>query len=431
MIERYTRPEIGAIWKDENRFSIWLEIELLACEAKSLRGGVPKSAVKRMRANASFDVDRINEIEARTHHDVLAFIGNVCEYIGEDSQYFHQGLTSSDLLDTTLAIQMKRASAIINKGIKRLLKATSELAKKYKHTPMMGRSHGIHAEPITFGLKALVWYTELERCAERFRQSVKSISVGKISGAVGTFAFIDPQVEEYVCKKLGLKPAPVSTQVVQRDRHAHFVCAMAMLGSTMDKIATEIRNLQRTDVREVEEPFRKGQRGSSAMPHKRNPIICERITGMARLLRSNAQAALENVALWHERDISHSSVERVILPDCTIMLDYMLDKFSGVLEGLQVYPDAMLNNIDKVHGLIYSQRVMLALGKAGVERDKAYDMVQRNAMQVWKKKKDFKTIIKADKEIRKYLKVAEINDCFNVNHHLRHVDTIFKRVKLI
>jgi adenylosuccinate lyase len=428
MIERYTLPEMGAIWSEENKFQKWLEFEVLACEALAEMGEVPREAVGRIRDKAAFEIERVKEIEEETNHDVIAFLTNVAEHIGNDSRYVHLGLTSSDLLDTTLACQLKEAGALLLKRIDALRAAIKKRALEHKHTVMVGRSHGIHAEPITFGLKLLVWYDELRRRRELLERAVETVSVGKLSGSVGTFAHQPPSVEAYVMEKLGLAAAPVSNQVVQRDRHAEFVGACALAAASLDKFATEIRNLQRTDVLEVEEPFKKGQKGSSSMPHKRNPIMCERVSGMARLLRGHAIAAMENVALWHERDISHSSVERVILPDATITLDYMLVKFAAIVEGMVVYPEHMQRNMDKVHGLIYSQKLLLELARAGLSREDAYALVQGAAMETWETEKPLEETVRARKEITSRLDEETLAGCFTIDNFIREVDTIFDRV---
>lgn len=430
MIERYSLPEISHIWTDEYKLSKWLEIEILACEAQAQLGIVPESALKTIKEKADFDIERMKEIEAEIRHDVIAFLTTVAEYVGEDSRYIHLGMTSSDILDTTLSIQLRDAGTLILEKMNDLREAIGKRAKEHKYTVMIGRSHGIHAEPITFGLKLAVWYAEMERNIHRMERAIEGTSYGQISGAVGTFAHMDPFVEEYVCEKLGLTPAPISTQIVQRDRHAEFLTTLAVIGSSLDKFATEIRNLQRTDVREAEEFFSKKQKGSSAMPHKRNPIVCERVSGLARILRSNSIAALENVPLWHERDISHSSVERVILPDSTIALYYLLHKFTDVVENLLVYPDRMKHNIDKMKGLVFSQAVLLELAKKGIKREEAYRMVQRNAMKVWEGNHTLEALISNDEEITNILTKTEIDRCFDIERHLKHVDFIFKRVGL-
>ncbi|MDH4037582.1 MAG: adenylosuccinate lyase [Candidatus Krumholzibacteria bacterium] len=428
MIERYTLPEMGRIWSEDNKLAKWLEFEILACEALAELGEIPAEAVQRIRKKAAFEAARVKEIEDVTHHDVIAFLTNVAEHIGNDSRYVHLGLTSSDLLDTTLACQIKEAGELLLKRMADLRAVVKARALEHKNTVMVGRTHGIHAEPITFGLKLAVWYDELGRRERMLRAALETVSVGKVSGSVGTFAHASPQVEEYVTRKLGLKPAPASTQVVQRDRHAEFVSALAVAAASLEKMATEVRNLQRTDVLEVEEPFRKGQKGSSSMPHKRNPIICERVAGMARLVRGYAVAATENVALWHERDISHSSVERVILPDATITLDYMLVKFTGVVKDLVVYPERMLANMEKAHGLVYSQKLLLELARAGLSREDAYALVQEAAMETWESGKPFEETVRARKGITSKLEKATLDAVFDLDHYLREVDSIFKRV---
>jgi len=434
MIPRYSRPKMAAIWEPANRFAIWLTIEVLACEAWAELGVVPKDAVAEIKARATFDmaalVPRIDEIERRTKHDVVAFTEAVAEQIGPASRYIHLGLTSSDILDTCLACQMQQAADLLLEDVAALEVALAALAVKHKRTPMMGRTHGIHAEPTTFGLKLAMWLMEVRRAKERLARAREVASFGKLSGAVGTFANVPPQVEEYVCAKLGLKPEPISTQIIQRDRHAEYLAALGIVGSSLDKFATEIRHLQRTEVREAEEPFGEGQKGSSAMPHKRNPVSCEQISGLARLLRSNVQAGMENVALWHERDISHSSVERVILPDGTILLDYLLVKFRDIVQGMRVYPEQMQRNLNATHGVIYSQQVLLALSKAGATREAAYAMVQRNAMRAWDTGEEFRALLLADADVRAVLSPAEIESCFDLEYHLRHVDAIFRRVGL-
>jgi adenylosuccinate lyase len=431
MIERYTLPEMGKIWTDEHRLELWLKIEIAACEGWAKLGKIPQEAVEVIREKASFSWERVQEIEEITHHDVLAFLTNLSETVGDEAKYIHLGLTSSDVLDTALSLQMVEAADILLNKLEKLEAALKKRALEHKDTLMMGRTHGIHAEPITLGLKFALWYEEIKRQKARMNYAREEVRVGKISGAVGTFANIEPEVEEWVCQALDLNPAPVSTQVLQRDRHAFYLTTLAGVASTLDKIATELRNLQRTDVHEVEESFAKGQKGSSAMPHKKNPITGERISGLARVIRGNAQTALENVALWHERDISHSSAERVILPDSTIALDYMLHKMTQLIEGLQVYPEQMLENIGKVVGLIFSQRVMLTLVEKGISRENAYAWVQRNAMKAWDTKVEFKTLVLNDTEIREYLNEEEISGLFDYGYHTKHVDTIFKRAGLL
>ena len=428
MISRYTRPQMGRIWETENRFAKWLDVEIAACEAMAEEGLIPKKAVKNIKKTARFDVDRILEIEEKTKHDVIAFLTNVAEYVGPDSRFIHMGLTSSDILDTSFAMLLKEAMALIIEDVKGFMAAIKARAFEHKNTVMIGRSHGIHAEPITFGLKLAVWYAEMKRNLKRLEAALDTISYGKLSGAVGTFANVSPAVEASACKKLGLKPAEISTQILQRDRHAEYFTALAILAGTMEKMAVEIRHLQRTEVLEAEEPFEKGQKGSSAMPHKKNPIGCENIAGLARLVRSNAIAAMENMALWHERDISHSSVERVIGPDSTILIDYMRHRLGRIVKNLVVYPDHMTENLNKMKGLIYSQQVLLKLADLGLERQEAYEMVQRNALKVWDTGRDFQSLLLEDKEIRKHLTKKDITEIFNLEYHLKHVEAIFQRV---
>ncbi len=428
MIPRYSREQMARIWSPEERYRKWLDIEILACEALAAKGEIPKKALKNIKAKARFDAARVEEIEKTVKHDVIAFLTNVAEYVGEDARYIHMGLTSSDILDTSLAVLLKEAADILLADIDKLLAVLKKKAFKYRKTLMIGRSHGIHAEPTTFGLKMALWHQEMQRNRTRLLRAKDVISYGKISGAVGTFAFIDPSVEAYVCRKLGLRPAPVSTQIVQRDRHAEYFSMLAIVASSIDKFATEIRHLQRTEVREAEEYFSPGQKGSSAMPHKRNPVLSENLSGLARLVRSYAVAALEDVALWHERDISHSSVERVIAPDATILLDFMLGRFTGMMENLLVYPERMLANLNLTRGLIFSQRVLLKLIDKGMSREAAYAMVQRNAMKTWSEGGDFKSLLLADKEFQSRLKPADIEEAFRVENFLNHVDDIFNRV---
>lgn len=430
MISRYTTPELEKIWSDENKFKLMLEIEILACQSMAEMGKIPSDAVKTIRKNARIDIKRIREIEKTTHHDVIAFLQQIEESVGPQAGYIHRGMTSSDVLDTALSLQMRESLEIILDDLRNLANVFKKRARTYKHTLMVGRTHGIYAEPVTFGLKLALWYSDTLRNIKRIEELVPVISVGKISGAVGTYANVSPQVESYVCGKLGLQAAPVSTQVLQRDRHAQFMTVLGIIASTIEKFATEIRSLQRTDIREVEEYFSKGQKGSSAMPHKRNPIVCEQLCGLARVVRGNVTAALENIALWHERDITHSSVERIILADSSILMDYMLKKFIGIAEHLTVYPDNMKKNLEKANGLIFSQQVMLALVDKGLGRDKSYRIVQRNAMRVWKEDGDLCERLKSDHEMKKYLSRKEIEDCFDYKYHLKNIDGIFKRLKI-
>jgi adenylosuccinate lyase len=418
------------IWQDENKFRIMLEIELLVCEALHHHKKIPKEALRRIKQKAKFNLRQIKTIEEKTRHDVVAFIINLSQNIGQDARYLHMGLTSSDLLDTTLAVQLIQASSILVADLKRLLVVLKRKAIGYKDMVCVGRTHGVHAEPGTFGLKLLGWYLECRRNLDRLEQAKRQVSFGKISGAIGTYANIEPFVEEYVCKKLGLAPEPFSTQIVPRDRHAFYLNTLAIIGSSLERFATEIRHLQRTEVLEAEEPFGKAQKGSSAMPHKRNPIICERICGLSRILRTNAQASMENINLWHERDISHSSVERIIIPDSTILLDYLLNKFIQIIEGLIVYPDNMLANLVKTKGLIFSQRVLLELMQNGLSRTAAYNLVQRQAMRCWKEGIEFKQALLKDKTISRYLSRRDLDKIFNLDYYLRHVDKIFRRIDL-
>jgi len=428
MIPRYTRPEMAKIWTEQRKFETWLEIELLVCEALSELGEIPSEAVKEIREKSKFDVQQINEIENVTKHDVIAFLTNVGESIGPLSKYLHYGLTSSDILDTSLALLLKEASEIILQDIHRFLEVLKKKAFQHKETLMIGRSHGVHAEPITFGLKMALWYDEMKRNLIRMERAKEAVSVGKISGAVGTFAHIPPFVEEFVCRRLGLKPAPISTQIVQRDHHAEFFTTLAILASSIEKFSVELRHLQRTEVLEAEEFFSKGQKGSSAMPHKRNPISAENLSGLARLVRSYSIAAMENIPLWHERDISHSSVERVIAPDATILIDYMLNRLTSIVENLIVYPENMKANLDKMGGLIFSEAILLLLTRKGLSREEAYGVVQRNAMKVWEKGDDFKTLLSQDEVIKRLFTAEELNAAFNVRSHLKHVEDIFRRV---
>ncbi len=430
MIERYSLAKMKSIWQEEFKFETMLAIEILALEAYSSKKIVPSQAVKRIKQKAKFNLAEIQKIEEKTQHDVVAFVSNVAQYIGKDAQYLHMGLTSSDILDTTLGVQIKSASDILIEDLEKLLKVLAKKAVVYKDMACIGRTHGVHAEPTTFGLKLALWFDETRRNLTRLKSAQEEACVGKLSGAVGTYSNIEPYVEAYVCKKLGLAPVNIATQVIQRDVYAQYMVTLAVIGASLEKFATEIRHLQKTEVLEVEEPFGKGQKGSSAMPHKRNPVICERICGLARLLRANAQVALENVALWHERDISHSSVERVIFPDSTLALDYMLNKFIEVVSGMIVYPDNMLANLAKTRGLIFSQRVLIALMNKGLERNKAYDLVQKVAMQTWKGSGNFKENLLALPEAAKYLSAKELDKIFDLDFYLRNVNKIFAKVGL-
>jgi adenylosuccinate lyase len=428
MIARYTRPEMGRIWSEENSFQKWLDVEILAAEGLAQLGKVPKAAIARIRKKARFNVERIRKIEREVKHEMIAFLTCVAESIGDDSRFLHVGMTSSDVMDTALAIQFKEASAILVQDVRDLMKVLRRQAFKYKSTVMIGRTHGVHAEPITFGLKLALWYQEMARNLQRLENAVDDIAVGQISGAVGTFAQISPKVEAYVCRKSGLKPALISNQIIQRDRHAYFFATLAVIASSLEKFALEIRHLQRTEVQEAEEPFTEGQKGSSAMPHKRNPILSENVSGLARLMRSYAAAAMENVALWHERDISHSSVERVIGPDATIVLDFMLRRMSYVLGNLCVYPENMKRNLEKSGGTVFSEPILLALVDKGVARDTAYRMVQRHALKVGREGGDLKKELMQDPKIGRYLSPQEIEKAWGVRHHLNNIDFIFRRV---
>ncbi len=428
MIPRYSREEMTAIWSQENKYQKWLDVEVAACEAMVKLGKVPAEAVKNIKAKAVINVARIDEIEKITKHDVIAFVSSLTEIIGEDGRFIHMGLTSSDVLDTALAVLLKEAAEILLDDLDQLLPILKKKAFEHKNTLMIGRSHGIHAEPITFGLKMALWYQEMQRNRERLVRAKETVSYGKIAGAVGTFSFIDPFVEEYVCEKLGLRPAPVSSQIVQRDRHAEFFSTLAIIASSLDKFAQEIRLLQRTEVREAEEYFSPGQKGSSAMPHKRNPVLSENISGLARLVRSYTVAALEDIALWHERDISHSSVERVIGPDATIALDFMLGRFTGLMDKLVVYPERMRANLNMTHGVIFSQMVLLSLIEKGTTREDAYAIVQKNAMKSWHEGIEFKVLLAQDEIVQKYLNEKDLAGIFNVNNFLKNLDFIFNRV---
>jgi adenylosuccinate lyase len=428
LIDRYSREEMCAVWSAENRYHKWLEIEILVCEALAQRGEIPFAALENIRANAGFDVEKIDEIEKTTKHDVIAFLTDVSQRVGEDGRFLHLGLTSSDILDTSLGLLLREAADILLADLERLLTALKKKAYQYRNTIMIGRTHGIHAEPITFGLKMGLWYQEMVRNKRRLLQAKETISTGKISGAVGTFSFVDPAVEEYVCHKLGLQPAPVSSQIVQRDRHAEYFTTLAIIASSLDKFSQEIRLLQRTEVREVEEYFSAGQKGSSAMPHKRNPVLSENISGLSRLMRSYALASLEDVALWHERDISHSSVERVIAPDATILLDFMLNRFAGLVDKLLVYPERMLANLEMTKGVIFSQLVLLQLVAKGMSREEAYAVVQRSAMNSWESGRNFKELLSEDSAVNSCLGAQELELIFRNENFVKHVDFIFERI---
>ena len=430
MINRYTRPEMESIWTEENKYQAWLEVEILAAEAWATFGEIPMDEVQQIRANAKIDVERIHEIEEDTKHDVVAFTRAVAETLGPESKWVHYGLTSTDVVDTALSYLLKQANDIILKDLERFIEIIKNKAIEHKDTVMMGRTHGVHAEPTTFGLKLGLWYAEMERNLERFKRATDELAYGKISGAVGTYANVPPFIEEYVCEKLGLRPAPISTQTLQRDRHAEYMATLALIGTSLEKFATEIRGLQKSETREVEEFFSKGQKGSSAMPHKRNPIGSENITGLARVLRGYMVSSYENVALWHERDISHSSVERIILPDATMLLNYMLNRFGNIVKNLTVFPENMKRNMERTYGLIYSQRVLLTLIEKGMKREEAYDLVQKRAMQAWEEQRSFKELIKEDQQINQVLSTEEIEECFNYQYHLSNVDHIFKKLGL-
>ena len=428
MIPRYSRPEMVRIWEPENRFQIWLEIETHAADAQAELGIIPKEAAIAVRARGKFDIARIEEIESETHHDVVAFLTNLAEHVGPEARFVHQGMTSSDVLDTCLAVQLSQAADLLIAGLDSLLAALRKRIEEYKHTVCVGRSHGIHAEPTTFGLKLAGHYAEFARGLRRLKYARDEIATCAISGAVGTFATVDPRVEAYVADKLHLLPEPISTQVIPRDRHATFVATLAIIASGAERLATEIRHLQRTEVREVEEYFRQNQKGSSAMPHKRNPVLSENVTGLARIIRAAVGPALENIVLWHERDISHSSVERVMLPDTTIALDFAFVRLTEVVERLIIYPEAMRANLDRMNGLVHSQRVLLAMTQAGMDREAAYKVVQRNAMEVWKSGHQFLDLLKTDTDIKKYLKGKDLESLFDLDYHTKHVDTILTRV---
>lgn len=430
MIERYSRPEMKKVWSDETKFDKWLQVELAVCEAWAATGVIPKEEIPKIK-KARFNMQRFDEILRVTKHDVTAFLGSVAESLGDESRYIHLGLTSSDIMDTALSLQLVDAVAILEKGVDRLAAAIRAKAIEHKDTLMIGRTHGVHAEPITFGLKMALWHEEMKRNAARLAMAKEAVSVGKISGAVGTYATVSPEIEQDACRRLGLKPAPVSSQVLQRDRHAQFVTTLAIMAGSLEKFATEIRGLQRTETLEAEEPFAAGQTGSSAMPHKRNPELCERVCGLARLVRGHAVTAIENIALWHERDISHSSNERITLPDSCLVLDYILDIFAGVMERLQVYPDRMLENLNLTQGLVFSQRVLLALVDTGLTRQAAYEMVQRNALRAWKERRSFLELLKADTEVAKILPQDKLEPLFDYGYYTRHVDEIFRRNGLL
>ena len=430
MIDRYTLPKMREIWSEEHKFLTWLKVELAACEAWAKLGKIPSSSLKKIKSKASFSIKRINEIEKTVDHDVIAFLTSVAEKVGPDSRYIHMGLTSSDVVDTALSLIMRDAADVILKDIDEFLKILKKMARKFKDVVMIGRSHGVHAEPMTFGLKFALWLKEMERNRERVTRTRAVINAGKISGAVGTYSNLEPKIEELACKNLGLDPSPVSNQVLQRDRHAEYLSALAIVAATLEKIALEIRGLQKTEIGEVEEPFKKGQKGSSAMPHKKNPITCERICGLARVVRANAMVGLENVALWHERDISHSSAERIIIPDSTILIDYMLQKMCYIIDNLVVYPDRMKQNIERSQGLVFSQRLLLALTDKGLSREKAYQIVQAAAMKARTTGKHLKELVLFDKEARKHLSGREIEEVFSIKYYLRNVETIFKRLGL-
>ena len=429
MIERYSRPEMKKVWSDENKFDKWLQVEIAVCEAWAEQGTIPKEALPEIR-KARCNLERMDEILKETHHDVTAFLKSVSETIGPESRFIHLGLTSSDIIDTALALQLVEAADILSKGLAGLTEVIRQRALEHRHTIMMGRTHGVHAEPTTFGLKLAVWLEEMRRNEHRFEEARKAIAAGKISGAVGTHATVPPEVESIACSRLGLEAAAVSSQIVQRDRHAQFVTTLAIIASSLEKFATEIRALQRTEVLEVEEPFEKGQTGSSAMPHKRNPELCERVCGLARLVRGHALTAMENIALWHERDISHSSNERITLPDSCLVLDYVLSIFTYVMNGLQVYPEHMKENLDLTKGLVFSQRVMLALIEKGLSREQAYRMVQRNAMKSWKERTSFISLLESDPEVMEHIAKPDLEAIFDYGYFLRHVDGTFDRVGL-
>lgn len=430
MLERYSRPEMSAIWSEQNKFKAWLEVEILSCEAWSELGVIPQEDVKALREKAGFEIERIAEIEQETRHDVIAFTRAVSETLGAERKWVHYGLTSTDVVDTALGYLLKQANDILEQDLVRFIEILKNKAKEHKQTVMMGRTHGVHAEPTTFGLKLALWYEEMKRNLERFQSAARGVEFGKISGAVGTYANIDPSIEAYVCKHLGTSPAPISTQTLQRDRHAYYMATLSLIASSIDKFATEIRGLQKSEFREVEEPFAKGQKGSSAMPHKRNPIGCENMSGLSRVIRGHMLTAYENVALWHERDISHSSAERVILPDATILLNYMLNRFGNIVKNLTVFPENMKRNMERTYGVPFSGRVMTKLIDKGLSREEAYDTVQPRAMKAWSEQRSFRGIIEADEAITQHLRPEEIADCFDPSWHLKNVDTIFSRLGL-
>ncbi len=430
MIGRYSRPEMAAIWTEENKFKAWLEVELCACEAWAELGVIPEEDAAALRRNAGFEIDRIYEIEQETRHDVIAFTRAVSETLGAERKWVHYGLTSTDVVDTALGYLLRQANQILDRDLLEFISILADKAVEHKHTVMMGRTHGVHAEPTTFGLKLALWYEEMKRNLDRFRRAAEGVQFGKISGAVGTYANIDPFVESYVCRKLGTVPAPISTQTLQRDRHAEYMATLALIATSLDKFATEIRGLQKSEFREVEEPFAKGQKGSSAMPHKRNPIGCESISGLSRVIRGHMISAYENVTLWHERDISHSSVERIILPDATILLNFMLHRFGNIVKNLTVFPENMRRNMERTYGVPFSGRVLTKLIDKGFSREQAYDTVQPRAMQAWEQQRSFREIVESDEAIRKVLSADDIADCFDPSWHLKHVDTIFKRLGL-
>ncbi|MFH1867928.1 MAG: adenylosuccinate lyase [Candidatus Omnitrophota bacterium] len=431
MIPRYSLPKMDHVWLRQNKFQKMLEVEIAACEAHAKSGNIPKKALSDIKKKAKFDLQRIDDIEKKSNHDVAAFVENLQDSVGKGGEYIHMGLTSNDVTDTALAMQMSEAADIILDDLSNMRDTLAQKARRYKDTVMIGRTHGIHAEPTTFGFKMALFYQEMKRNIERMEAAKEVISVGKISGAVGTFSNIEPAIETYVCRKLGLTPAAISSQVLQRDRHAQYLTTIAIIGATLEKLAIEVRGLQRTEVREVEEYFSHTQKGSSAMPHKRNPIASERICGLARILRANAHASIENIALWHERDISHSSVERIIIPDSTILIDYMLNTMTDMIEHLIIYPESMKNNLNKTGGLIYSQRVMIGLIRSGLSREKAYRLVQKNAMETWKSGKDFKGLLINDKEVTGLLKPYQVDKCFDLHYYLRNIQKVFKRVGLV